>query len=221
MDLESPLAEWKACSRPGGSELRGSKTALQPLDWKRHGPSLFANVAGEPNADLWRYIPFGPFPEREGFEAVFEAIRAGAGWETMVVVDLETAEARGMASYMEIREAHGVVEIGCVVFGHGMQRTFASTEALYLMARHVFDDLGYRRYEWKCDDANEASKRAARRFGFEFEGVFRNHQIVKGRNRDTAWFSIIDREWPDRRRALESWLAPDNFDESGHQKHSL
>ncbi len=221
MNRDADLAGWEPSLRPGLSELPGSKVTLQLLDWKRHGRSLFEAVAGEPNAELWRYIPFGPFPSRDGFEAAFEAIRAGADWETMVVVDLETEEALGMASYMEIREAHGVVEIGCVVFGRAMQRTVASTETLYLMARHVFDDLGYRRCEWKCDDANEASKGAAGRFGFQFEGVFRNHQIVKGRNRDTAWFSITDRDWPIRRRALESWLDPGNFDEEGRQKRSL
>ena len=215
------LSERDPCARPGRIELRGARVVLQPLDWERHGESLFAAVGGEANAALWQFIPFGPFPDRADFEKIFEAIRVASGWETMVLVAAETGEALGMASFMAISEVHGSVEIGCVVFGRRLQRTYEATEALYQMARHVFEHRGYRRYEWKCDEANEASKSAATRFGFRFEGVFRKHQIVKGRNRDTAWFSIIDDDWPDRARALERWLAPSNFDREGRQKSSL
>lgn len=126
-----------------------------------------------------------------------------------------------MASYTRIREAHGSVEAGCVAFSHRLQRTAHATEALTLMARHVFDDLGYRRYEWKCHDANAASKRCAERFGFQFEGLFRNDMVVKGESRDTAWYSIIDAEWPALRAALAAWLAPANFAAAGRQRQPL
>jgi RimJ/RimL family protein N-acetyltransferase len=126
-----------------------------------------------------------------------------------------------MASYLNIVPANGCIEIGHIWFAPPLQRTRGATEAIFLMMRHVFDDLGYRRLEWKCDALNEGSKRAARRFGFTYEGTFRQHMVVKGRNRDTAWFSLLDREWPAVRAAFETWLAPDNFDTAGRQRASL
>jgi RimJ/RimL family protein N-acetyltransferase len=131
------------------------------------------------------------------------------------------AAAAGFASFMRMEPAHGVIEVGNILLSPVLQRTTAATEAMYLMARHVFDDLGYRRYEWKCNAENEPSRRAALRLGFTFEGIFRQHMIVKGRNRDTAWFSILDHEWPARKAAFESWLNPANFDAKGHQLRSL
>ena len=131
------------------------------------------------------------------------------------------AKAAGWVSYMRIEPAHGVVEVGNILLSPGLQRTRAATEAMYLMACHVFDDLGYRRYEWKCNAENEPSRRAALRLGFTFEGIFRQHMVVKDRSRDTAWFSMLDHEWPARKRALESWLDPANFDAAGNQRHSL
>ena len=127
----------------------------------------------------------------------------------------------GMASYMRIRPEHGSAEVGFVCFSKAMQRTPAATEAMYLMARHLFDDLGYRRYEWKCDNANEKSRRAAERLGFAFEGVFRQDMVMKGRNRDTAWYSMLDTEWPAAKAAFEAWLAPENFDGEGRQRNKL
>jgi RimJ/RimL family protein N-acetyltransferase len=131
------------------------------------------------------------------------------------------AKAAGYASYMRIEPAHGVVEVGNILLSPSMQRTTAATEAMYLMARHVFEDLGYRRYEWKCNALNEPSRRAALRLGFTFEGIFRQHMVVKDQNRDTAWFSILDSEWPARKRAFEAWLDPGNFDVGGKQRQSL
>ena len=137
------------------------------------------------------------------------------------IVPLETGAASGWASFMRIKPQHGVIEVGNVLFSPGLQRSRAATEAMYLMASHVFDDLGYRRYEWKCNAENEASRRAAARLGFTFEGIFRQHMVSRGRNRNTAWFSMLDHEWPARKRAFEAWLDPANFDDSGRQKRSL
>jgi hypothetical protein len=131
------------------------------------------------------------------------------------------AKASGWASFMRIEPGHGVVEVGNILMSPALQRTTAATEAMYLMARHVFEDLGYRRYEWKCNALNEPSRRAAQRLGFTFEGIFRQHMVIKGRSRDTAWFSMLDHEWPARKQAFEMWLNPANFDESGQQRQSL
>jgi RimJ/RimL family protein N-acetyltransferase len=137
------------------------------------------------------------------------------------LVPADTGRAAGWASYMRIKPAHGVIEVGNVLFSPVLKQTRAATEAMYLMARHVFEDLGYRRYEWKCNGQNEPSRRAALRFGFRFEGIFRQHMVTKDHNRDTAWFSMLDCEWPARKRAFEAWLDPGNFDGDGRQKHSL
>lgn len=134
---------------------------------------------------------------------------------------LPTGRALGLASYLAIREHFGTIEIGHIWFGRPLQRTTAATEAIYLLARHAFDDLGYRRLEWKCNALNAASRRAAERFGFTFEGVFRKHQVIKGRNRDTAWYAITDEQWPSIRRGFEAWLSPANMDSSGQQRRRL
>ena len=221
MDDREDLRHWTPRLRPGQAEIRGSHVVLEPLDWKRHGISINAAIGGATHAELWRYIPFGPFDAQEDFETIFEFNRGSEGWETLAIVDIKSSEALGMFSFMAIEESHGSVEIGCVVFGPAMQKTSQATEALYLMAKHIFDDLGYRRYEWKCDHANVGSKNAALRFGFQSEGVFRQHRIVKGLNRDTAWYSITDQDWTRLRIALEDWLAPTNFDNDGQQRKSL
>ena len=214
------LESWTPCQRPGVRVLQGNLATLEPLDWARHGQALFAAVGGNANADIWHYMPIGPFAEYESFRRTLDRSRSEQQWETMVILDAQ-GEVCGMASYMRIREAHGSVEIGCVAFGHRLQRTACATEAQKLMAAHVFDDLGYRRYEWKCNNANLASKRAAVRFGFAFEGLFRNDMVSKGESRDTAWYSIIDTEWRDVRAALDAWLLPGNFDSAGRQKKML
>ena len=221
MENHDDLTHWTPRLRPGQAEIRGARVVLEPLNWKRHGTSINAAVGGASHAELWRYIPFGPFSTLEDFETIFELIRRSEGWETLAIVDIESSEALGMFSFMAIEESHGSVEIGCVVFGPALQKTSRATEALYLMAKHVFDELGYRRYEWKCDHANTGSKNAAIRFGFCPEGVFRKHRIVKGFNRDTAWYSIIDQNWDRLRTALEDWLSPTNFDNDGQQRKSL
>lgn len=214
------LDSWAPCRRPGKELLQGTLVTLERLDWSCHGAGLFAVLGGEANADIWQHMPIGPFADFDSFRNALDRSRSEQQWETLVIRD-NNSEIRGMASYMRIREAHGSVEIGCVAFGHRLQRTTQATEALQLMAEHVFDDLGYRRYEWKCNNANLASRRAAERFGFVFEGLFRNDMVSKGKSRDTAWYSIIDTEWPSAIAALRAWLAAENFDAAGHQRKSL
>ncbi|MEM6410539.1 MAG: GNAT family protein [Pseudomonadota bacterium] len=215
------LEDWTPRERPAPPCLDGRYARLEVLNWADHGEGLFEAVGGEANNDLWTYMPIGPFPERDTFEQVFELVRQKFEWETLVIRSASTGEILGMASYMRIRPEHGSVEVGCVTFGPKLKRTREATDAMYLMGRHVFEGLGYRRYEWKCDNANMASRRAADRLGFVFEGVFRKDMVRKGRNRDTAWFSITDEEWAGVKSAFEQWLAPENFDEDDTQKVSL
>jgi RimJ/RimL family protein N-acetyltransferase len=217
----SDLSAWTKRTAPGLVMLAGERVRLEPLEWERHGPGLFAAVGGEANAGIWTWMPIGPFATLSSLERFLRAVREYEGWRTMTIVGQRSAEIFGMASYMRIREEHGSAEIGCVAFGPKLQRTTEASEALALMAGHVFDDLGYRRYEWKCNQRNEASKRAAERFGFTFEGIFRNDMVTKGQSRDTAWYSITDAEWPALKAALGQWLAHDNFAADGRQKRSL
>lgn len=213
----SDLSTWTPRPRTGSQTLTGETVRLEPLDWATHEQGLYAVVGGEDNAALWHYVSVGPYLDPAAFRESLEQVRASRGWETMVILDAVSDEILGMFSYMRIREEQGSAEIGCVVFGHALQRTRQATEGLLLMAQHLFEDLGYRRYEWKCDDQNAASMRAAQRFGFVYEGTFRNDTVDKGRNRDTAWFSITVAEWPAVKAALITWLAPANFDTDGHQ----
>jgi len=215
------LANWTPRGDAGETELVGAYCQLQPFVPEQHGIDLFAAVAGPENEDLWAYIPMGPYGSADELNAVLAHVRADRDWRTMVIKDAGTGAVLGMASYMRRRPEHGSVEVGCVVFGHALQRTRIATEALYLMAKHVFDDLSYRRFEWKCNAANAASKRAAVRFGFTFEGTFRNDMVMKGSNRDTAWYSMIDSEWPEINAGFQAWLAGDNFDIAGNQRRKL
>lgn len=206
---------------PGQSGLEGQYTTLHPVDWAQHGTALFQALGGPGNEALWTYISFGPFDQPEHFSGTMQAVGRTLGWQTLVIGNAQTGNLLGTASYMRLRPDVGSAEVGCVLFGSELQRTRMATEAMYLMARHIFEDLGYRRYEWKCDNRNEASKRAAVRYGFQYEGVFRNDLIVKSQNRDTAWFSIIDTEWPSIKTAFEAWLDPENFDNRGRQERPL
>lgn len=215
------LSNWKACAAPGLTDLAGTYCQLEPLDAEKHLQGLFAAIGGAENKDLWAYIPMGPYTKAYEFTAALAHVRDHLGWQTMVIKDAVTNDIMGMASYMRQRPDHGSVEVGCIVFSHALQRTRIATEAIYLMARHAFDDLGYRRFEWKCNVANAASKRAAVRFGFIFEGIFRNDMVMKGTSRDTAWYSIIDSEWPEVEAAFKVWLKADNFDEDAKQRTKL
>jgi len=216
----SELADWTTRPTPGLQSLNGRRIRLEPLDWARHAATLFSAVGGPANEALWRWMPSGPFMTPGSLGDMLASSAARQGWRTLVMRADPSADVLGMASYMRIREDHGSAEIGCVVLGSRLQRTREATEALALMARHVFD-LGYRRYEWKCHQANLASQRAAERFGFTREGVFRNDMVVKGGSRDTVWYSVIDREWPAINAALTDWLSDENFTADGRQKRTL
>lgn len=201
--------------------LSGAHVCVMPYDKTRHLEGLFAAVGGEKRAELWTYLPHGPYLTADSLHADIEGASLYRGWQVMVICSPETGEGLGVAAYMRLREAHGSVEVGSVVFGAKLRRSAAATEAMYLMAKHVFEDLGYRRYEWKCHAANDASRRAAVRFGFVYEGTFRNDMVVKGANRDTAWYSITNAEWIAVSKAYEAWLHPENFDEAGMQRRRL
>lgn len=215
------LNDWTPRERPGKSPLTGSRVALEPVDWAKHGEGLYDAVASPKVGDIWDYMPIGPFDSLASFQKTFEYTSAKLGWETLVFRRSHDGTILGMSSYMRIREEHGSAEIGCVAFGRALKRTPEASEAMYLMASHVFDELGYRRYEWKCHNENAASRRAAERIGFAFEGVFRNDMVVDGKNRDTAWFAMTDQDWPQIKSAFESWLAPSNFDSDGAQIRTL
>ncbi|MBO6506302.1 MAG: GNAT family N-acetyltransferase [Kordiimonadaceae bacterium] len=209
------LANWQPCEEPGANVLEGQYCRLEPYRESEHLTGLFAAICGSQNVSLWDYIPMGPFKDEIAFAEALAVTNAERGWRTMVICRGE--DVLGMASFMRIREVHGSAEVGCVVFSPKLQRTREASEAIYLFGKHLFDDLGYRRFEWKCNNANEASKRAAIRFGFQFEGVFRNDMVVKGVSRDTAWYAVTDADWPNVSAAFSKWLNPANFDEKGQQ----
>jgi RimJ/RimL family protein N-acetyltransferase len=214
---------WTPARSPERAPLNGTTVRLEPLDPERHARPLFTASHEEDGAgaSLFRHLPYGPFAGFDDFETWLDQRAATTDPLFFAVVDVETNTPRGMTSYLRIVPEHGVIEIGHIWFAPSLQRTRMATEAIYLMSRYAFDDLGYRRLEWKCDALNEASRRAAARFGFTYEGVFRQHLVVKGRNRDSAWFSMLDGEWPRIRAAFEAWLAPENFDDTGKQVRSL
>jgi RimJ/RimL family protein N-acetyltransferase len=214
-----PVVDATPAARPGPVRLEGRSCALEKLDPVRHGAALWDAVRG--SDDLWDYMAYGPFADEPGFERWLEERAVLLDPCSYAVIDNATASATGIVTLMEIRPGARVLEIGNIVYAPRLQRTVAATEAQYLAARYVFDDLGYRRYEWKCNALNEPSRRAALRLGFAFEGIFRQHMIVKGRNRDTAWYAIIDSDWPVIRQAFERWLEPTNFDAAGRQKVCL
>ena len=217
------LSNYKPRPAPGDVLLTrpGADLRLEPFDWAQHGKGLTACLAGAKNAPLWTYMPSGPFSGDTDLKTAFDRWATIAGWKIMVIISAENDKVLGMASYMRIRRNHGSAEVGCITFGSTLQRTTHATLAMYLMAKHIFEDLGYRRYEWKCNSENEASKRAATRLGFQYEGLFRNDMVVKNCNRDTAWYSIIDTEWPIIKAGFKTWLSPDNFDQTGHQIRTL
>jgi RimJ/RimL family protein N-acetyltransferase len=220
--VSAPTAEpldWKPVPLAGPVTLRGHAVTLEPLNADRHGAALWEALRGHDL--LWAWLPYGPFASESDLRRHIEEKQAATGFVFLAIVPAATGLAEGWASYMRMEPAHGVIEVGYVLFTPSLQRTAAATEAMYLMASHVFDQLGYRRYEWKCNAENLSSRRAAERLGFTFEGIFRQHMILKGRNRDTAWFSMLDREWAARKRAFEAWLAPENFDDEGRQRRSL
>jgi RimJ/RimL family protein N-acetyltransferase len=210
-----------AARRPDRTILEGRIVTLRPLDPEVDGDPLWESAGGAEREHLWAYLFDGPFADRAAFDAHLASKAASKDPLYLTIVDRRSGLAAGHAAYLRIEPVHRTIEVGSILFGEALQRTAGATEAMVLMARHVFEDLGYRRYEWKCDALNAPSRRAALRLGFRFEGIFRQHLIVKGRSRDTAWYSMLDAEWPRRKAAFERWLDPANFDAAGRQRLSL
>ena len=213
------LDGFTARPRPRHRVHAGRFCRLEPLA-TAHAEALHAAYA-EDDGRNWTYLPYGPFPSASEYEAFVEQTLGKDDPLFFAVCTGTDARPVGVASYLRIEPEMGVVEVGHLSYAPALQRTPAATEAMFLMMRHAFDDLGYRRYEWKCDALNAPSRAAAERLGFRYEGTFRNHVVMKGRNRDTAWFSITDAEWPALRRGFETWLAPENFDAEGRQRVRL
>lgn len=212
------LGAWQPRPRPARAALAGAYCRLEPLDLKRHADELFAASMAEEKR--FRYLFDTPL-DRAGFEGWFARSSASEDPLFYAVIDSSTGRCEGRQTLMRITPEHGVIEVGNILWGPAIARTRVATEALFLHARYVFDELGYRRFEWKCNFNNEPSKRAAKRFGFSYEGTFRQHMVQKGENRDSAWFSMLDTEWPSLRSAFERWLAPANFDAQGQQRSRL
>jgi len=218
--VDFPVPDWKPPQPPARETLEGRFCRLEPLDSERHADSLYAANASDAEGRNWTYLPYGPFDTRAGYRAWMEQTCRGDDPLFYTVIEKTEDRAVGVASYLRIDPANGSIEVGHINYSPLLQRTPAATEAMYLMMRHVFE-LGYRRYEWKCNALNAASRAAAQRLGFSFEGVFRQAGVVKGRNRDTAWYAMIDKEWPALRAAFLRWLDPSNFDEQGRQRVRL
>jgi RimJ/RimL family protein N-acetyltransferase len=219
--IGAPLPAWQPRPRPPRTAMRGRFCIVEPVDPGRHAAALFAANSEDKEGRNWTYLPHGPFARFEDYREYLTA--AGRADDPLVhaIVLTESGRAVGVASFMRIDPAAGSIEVGGINYSPLLQRQPAATEAMFLMMRRAFDELGYRRYEWKCDSFNAPSRGAAERLGFRFEGIFRQATVYKGRSRDTAWFSIIDSEWPALKQAFERWLAPDNFDAEGKQRRRL
>lgn len=216
-----PLPHWTRRPRPPRSAMEGRFCTVEPVDPARHAAELHAAYLLDKDGRNWTYLPHGPFPRFEDYRARLEHDCLDDDRLVHAIIERRSERAVGVASLMRIDPAAGVIEVGGINYAPPLQRTPAATEAMYLLMRRVFDELGYRRYEWKCDSLNAPSRAAALRLGFHFEGIFRQHVVYKGRSRDTAWFSVIDSGWPALRRAFERWLVPANFDGEGRQRTRL
>jgi RimJ/RimL family protein N-acetyltransferase len=221
LPLGAPL-DWEPVERPARAPLQGEHVLLRPVEAAADADALYA-ASHPPDADpeLWTYLPYGPYENPAHMRELLDWAESSEDPLFFALVPLPHGRPAGLASYLRITPEFGVIEIGHIFFGAPLRRTTAATEAIYLLARHAFDELGYRRLEWKCNALNAASRRAAERFGFSFEGVFRNHMVVKGRNRDTAWYAITTEDWEGVRTAYETWLGADNFGPDSRQRRPL
>lgn len=218
--IGDPVEGWTARPRPPRTAMTGRTCALVPVDTDAHGPALHRAFAADRDGRDWTYLAYGPFAEEAAFLAWLGTVAAADDPHFHTILDAAGAPI-GLASYLRIDPAVGVIEVGHIHYAPVLQRAVAATEAMALMMRRAFDELGYRRYEWKCDALNAPSRRAAERLGFTYEGTFRQATLYKGRNRDTAWYAIVDRDWPRVRAAFERWLDPANVDAAGRQKARL
>jgi len=209
------------CDPPELKPIEGESIRLEPIDPKLHAVDLERHLCGSSNEELWEHIPFGAPQNFEQLHTILSHTAKVLGWMSFAIRDQTLNEAVGTLSLMRLRPEHGSAEVGCVVYGKQLQKSRGGTEAIYLLAKLLFCDLNYRRFEWKCNVLNDASKAAAKRFGFQFEGIFRNDMIVSGRSRDTAWYSMTDTDWTSLHRSYETWLDGANFDNFGRQKAKL
>ena len=216
--LGDPVANWTPPRPPDTLPMAGQHVRLEPLEAEAHAFDLHAAFQGHDG--LWDYMAYGPFTSASAYHRWAREREAGTDPRFFVLRDPVSGKCGGIAAYLRITPEAGSIEVGHICLAPAMQRSLAATEAMFLMMSWAFQ-AGYRRYEWKCDALNLPSRRAAQRFGFSFEGVFRNHMVIKGRNRDTAWFSVIDSEWPALAEAYAVWLAPANFDRAGQQRERL
>lgn len=214
----APVPNWTPPLAPTGEVLTGHYARLEPLSAEAHAALLYRAFDGQDH--VWDYLPYGPFSSASQYHRWVRDHEGRADPSFYAVRNLETQAWEGVASYLRVAPDAGSIEVGHINFSPALQKTRAATEAMYLMMRWAFE-AGYRRYEWKCDALNTGSRRAAQRFGFSYEGVFRQAAVVKGRNRDTAWFAAIDAEWPALKEAFEAWLSPANFDTAGQQVERL
>lgn len=221
LPIGAAVANWKTVPRPPKTPLTGRYCELEAIDVARHSVALHEVNQLDHEGRIWTYLPYGPFSRLSDYQDWMTQACLGEDPLFYTIIDRASGKPVGVASYLRIVPESGVIEVGHINYSPAMQRTPTATEAMYLMMKRVFDELGYRRYEWKCDALNERSMKAARRYGFTFEGIFRQATLYKNRNRDTAWFSLLDSEWPNTKRAFETWLSPDNFDATGRQRQSL
>lgn len=210
------LADWVSPIFPGHQDIKGRYGKLEPLNAEQHARALFDAFAHDVDGANWTYLPYGPFESYDAFLAWLTSMAAGKDPQFYTVIPTATGEPAGLASYLRIEPAMGCIEVGHLHFADSIKRSPVTTEAMFLMMQRAFE-MGYRRYEWKCDALNAPSRKAAERLGLSYEGTFRQAFVYKGRTRDTAWFAIIDSEWPAAKAAFEEWLAPDNFDANGIQ----
>jgi len=219
--IGEPVPGWAPRPPPAARTLSGRWCRLEPLDPDRHQEDLYRANHLDEQGHMWTYLPYGPFADRDAYRRWLDQAAGGQDPLFFAIVAGEPARAAGVAAFLRAKPAGGSIEVGHLAFSPALQRTTTATEAMALMMANAFDDLGYRRYEWKCDALNAPSRRAALRLGFVYEGTFRQATVVRGRNRDTAWFSVTDAEWPRVKEAFRRWLEPANFNPDGRQFVSL
>jgi len=220
-EIGAPVPDWRGAKPPAREAMQGSHCRLEPLDADRHAAALFRAYAADAAGRNWTYLPYGPFATLADYQGWLAEKQASSEECFFAIVDPPSGLPVGVAAYLRIAPETGSIEVGHLSYSPALQRTPASTEAMFLMMKRVFEDWGYRRYEWKCDALNAPSRAAARRLGFRFEGVFRKLMVTKGRNRDTAWFAMTDQDWPALSSGLRAWLDPSNFDGEGRQRQPL
>lgn len=213
--------DWQARQLPRHLAMEGHWCRLEPFNLEKHTDDLWRSISLDRDGRLFTYLPYGPFSSFDDYARFLAATCLGSDPRFYAIIEGHSGKATGVAAYLRINPTMGVVEVGHLLFSPLLQRTTAATEAMYLMMRHAFTDCGYRRYEWKCDSLNAPSRLAAERLGFRFEGIFRQATVYKGRNRDHAWYSVLDGEWPTLEQSFERWLEPTNFDRAGQQRSRL